>query len=227
MADIIPPAIRFNSEGLIPAVIQDHAGGRVLMLAYMNREALEKTLTTGQTWFYSRSRKELWHKGATSGHYQQVVSACYDCDADTLLFKVRQIGAACHTGEFTCFHNDLPVQAEKETGTEQQRAVIEHMRKEDSLAEIITRVFQVIEERKMTRPEGSYTSYLFNEGRDKILKKVGEEAAETIIASKNDSGSELLYEMADLYYHTLVLLAQHNLNPAMLAAELARRLPKK
>ncbi|WP_338835468.1 phosphoribosyl-AMP cyclohydrolase [Neomoorella thermoacetica] len=281
MSVTIPEDIRFNAEGLIPAIIQDAASGQVLMLAYMNRESLARSLATGETWFYSRSRRELWHKGATSGHRQYIESASYDCDADALLFKVRQVGVACHEGEFSCFHNPLPLQVSRprETGAggdvqaagapdgavfplpggereaankgeagrvvtttagEQQEAGPYHVhtsgqekqgRREENtssqvnadLGTILSQVFQVIKERQATRPEGSYTAYLFNNGQDKILKKIGEEAGETIIASKNDSRHEILYEMADLYYHTLVLLAYHGLEPEQLAAELAAR----
>ncbi|OIQ54751.1 phosphoribosyl-AMP cyclohydrolase [Neomoorella thermoacetica] len=281
MSVTIPEDIHFNAEGLIPAIIQDAASGQVLMLAYMNRESLARSLATGETWFYSRSRRELWHKGATSGHRQYIESASYDCDADALLFKVRQVGVACHEGEFSCFHNPLPLQVSRprETGAggdaqaagaprgaafplpegvgkaankgeagrvvtttagEQQEAgsYCDHTsgqekqgRREGNtssqvnadLGTILSQVFQVIKERQATRPEGSYTAYLFNNGQDKILKKIGEEAGETIIASKNDSPHEILYEMADLYYHTLVLLAYHGLEPEQLAAELAAR----
>ena len=227
----IPAGLRFNEEGLIPAVVQDAVSGEVLMLAYMNREALARTLASGQMWFFSRSRQELWHKGATSGHYQQVVAASYDCDADALLFKVQQKGAACHEGKFSCFHHHLPLSApeqrtaaEKETG-DGHSSPAGALDKKLELGSILTELYQLIKGRQAERPEGSYTSYLFDRGQDKILKKVGEEATETVIASKNNSQEELLYEMADLYYHTLVLLTYHNLEPAQLAAELARRLP--
>lgn len=267
MSVTIPEDIRFNAEGLIPAVIQDAASGQVLMLAYMNRESLARSLATGETWFYSRSRRELWHKGATSGHRQYIESASYDCDADALLFKVRQVGVACHEGEFSCFHNPLPLQASRPRGTgvggnvgaggaqeeqgrteeeragpgpdKQGRAGMDEGQVSRQPADpasqgnpgshtadlgtILSQVFRVIKERQATRPEGSYTAYLFNNGQDKILKKIGEEAGETIIASKNDSRHEILYEMADLYYHTLVLLAYHGLEPEQLAAELAAR----
>ncbi|MEW8958134.1 MAG: phosphoribosyl-AMP cyclohydrolase [Moorella sp. (in: firmicutes)] len=262
MGVTIPAELRFNEDGLIPAVIQDVESGQVLMLAYMNREALARTLATGETWFYSRSRRELWHKGATSGHRQYIVKADYDCDADALLFQVRQVGVACHEGEFSCFHNPLPLQVSRpgsnrqvakgqsEGGqtdggsVEQDGADLPGARqvfpypatpgsREEAfgpasadLGTILAEVFRIIKERQATRPEGSYTSYLFDHGQDKILKKIGEEAAETIIASKNDSRKEILYELADLYYHTLVLLAYHDLTPEQLAAELAKRLPQ-
>lgn len=259
MSVTIPGEIRFNADGLIPAIIQDVESGQVLMLAYMNRESLARTLATGETWFFSRSRRELWHKGATSGHRQYIAAASYDCDADTLLFQVRQVGVACHEGEFSCFHNPLPLQVskpkaaaarsgvqvekgadggvfplpgrEKGTAAGQGEAVPAGEGTAGGAGEaatvdlgsVINEVFQVIKERQATRPEGSYTAYLFNNGQDKILKKIGEEAGEAIIASKNDSRHEILYELADLYYHTLVLLAYHGLEPGELAAELAAR----
>lgn len=204
--DIDISKIKFNSQGLVPAIVQEAGSGEVLMLAYMNRESLEKTMETGQTWFYSRSRQELWHKGATSGNFQDVVSIKYDCDGDTLLVKVRQKGVACHTGAKTCFHNDLLA---KENAAD--------------VGEVLHELFKVIETRKEELPEGSYTTYLFTKGQDKILKKVGEETAETIIASKNNDPEEITYEMADLWYHMLVLLAYHGMTPEDVAQELNKR----
>ncbi|GFN22217.1 bifunctional phosphoribosyl-AMP cyclohydrolase/phosphoribosyl-ATP diphosphatase HisIE [Thermanaeromonas sp. C210] len=208
----LPAELKFNQEGLIPAIVQDVETGEVLMLAYMNREALERSLASGQMWFYSRSRQELWHKGATSGHYQHIVSVSYDCDGDALLFKVRQEGVACHEGRFSCFHNPLPRGGDP--------SVPEPPAK---LGAVLEGLFAVIRERQALLPEGSYTAYLFKEGQDKILKKVAEEAGEVIIASKNQSEAEVLYELADLYYHTLVLLAYHGLGPDRLAGELNGR----
>ncbi|MGI9952216.1 bifunctional phosphoribosyl-AMP cyclohydrolase/phosphoribosyl-ATP diphosphatase HisIE [Moorellaceae bacterium AZ2] len=208
----LPAELKFNQEGLIPAIVQDVETGEVLMLAYMNREALARSLASGQTWFYSRSRRELWHKGATSGHYQHIVSVSYDCDGDALLFKVRQEGVACHEGRFSCFHNPLPLGA----GASLPEPPVK-------LGAVLERLFEVIKERQALMPEGSYTAYLFKGGQDKILKKIGEEAGEVIIASKNQREAEVLYELADLYYHTLVLLAYHGLGPGKLAEELNGR----
>ncbi|HBT46568.1 MAG TPA: bifunctional phosphoribosyl-AMP cyclohydrolase/phosphoribosyl-ATP pyrophosphatase [Peptococcaceae bacterium] len=208
----LPAELKFNQEGLIPAIVQDVETGEVLMLAYMNREALERSLATGQMWFYSRSRQELWHKGATSGHYQHIVSVSYDCDGDALLFKVRQEGVACHKGRFSCFHNPIPRWGEPSAPEPPAK-----------LGAVLEGLYAVIKERQALRPEGSYTAYLFKEGQDKILKKVAEEAGEVIIASKNRSEAEVLYELADLYYHTLVLLAYHGLGPDRLAGELKGR----
>jgi phosphoribosyl-ATP pyrophosphohydrolase/phosphoribosyl-AMP cyclohydrolase len=214
---IAPEKIRFDRDGLVPAVIQDEAGGTVLMLAYMNAESLAKTLETGYTWFYSRSRQKLWNKGETSGNVQEVKGIYYDCDGDTLLVKVKQTGAACHEGTFSCFSRALTEASAPVAQPDSFPAA------EGALAGILEQLYALIEDRKANPQEGSYTNYLFDKGQDKILKKVGEEAAETIIASKNGSTAEVLYEMADLWYHCLVLLAYHNIRPQDLLAELAGR----
>ena len=203
--------IRFDEKGLVPAVVQDAATGAVLMLAYMNRESLGKTIETGSTWFYSRSRQELWNKGATSGHTQQVREMYYDCDGDTLLVKVEQVGAACHEGTFSCFSRKF--------GDAESTQTDRPVTPEDVLPEL----YEVIEDRRQNPVEGSYTHSLFEKGQDKILKKVGEEAAETIIASKNNSQGEVIYEMADLWYHCLVLLAWHGVGLEELLSELGKR----
>src|SRR5690625_211022 len=179
--------ITYDENGLIPAVVQDDITGKVLMFAYMNEEAIQKTIETKETWFYSRSRKELWHKGTTSGNRQKVKTIALDCDQDALLVTVEPLGPACHTGEVTCFHNII------EESTEPKR-------------EVIHTIIDVIEERLNNPVEGSYTTYLFNEGIDKVLKKVGEEASEVIIGAKNNDKEEIKWEIADLVYHTLVLL---------------------
>ena len=203
--------ICFDQKGLVPAVVQDVSTGTVLMLAYMNRESLAKTIETGTTWFYSRSRQELWNKGATSGHMQQVREMYYDCDGDTLLVKVEQVGAACHEGTFSCFSRKFgdaePTQTDRPVTPE----------------DVLPELYEVIEERRQNPVEGSYTHSLFEKGQDKILKKVGEEAAETIIASKNNSQGEVIYEMADLWYHCLVLLAWHGVGLEELLSELGKR----
>jgi phosphoribosyl-ATP pyrophosphohydrolase/phosphoribosyl-AMP cyclohydrolase len=204
--------IKFDDNGLVPAIVQDAATGTVLMLAYMNRQSLEKTLATGTTWFYSRSRQELWNKGATSGHVQTVKELFYDCDGDTLLVKVEQTGAACHEGTYSCFSRRF---GEAESTQTERPAV--------SGTEVLTELFAVLEDRRQNPQEGSYTSSLFAKGEDRILKKIGEEAAETIIAAKNHSQGEVIYEMADLWYHCLVLLAAHNIDFAALIAELGKR----
>ena len=204
--------IKFDANGLVPAIVQDAATGTVLMLAYMNRESLEKTLATGTTWFYSRSRQELWNKGATSGHIQTVKEMFYDCDGDTLLVKVEQKGAACHEGTYSCFSRRF---GEAESTLTERPAL--------AAAEVLAELFAVLEDRRQNPQQGSYTSSLFAKGEDRILKKIGEEAAETIIAAKNHSPGEVIYEMADLWYHCLVLLAAHNIDFAALIAELGKR----
>lgn len=180
--------LTYDEKGLIPVIVQHSITREVLTLAYMNEEAYAKTVETGETWFFSRSRQELWHKGETSGNTQKVVSIKTDCDSDALVVEVLPAGPACHTGEDTCFHNSL----EKMDNTVGY--------------DVITSLINVIEERQQSMPEGAYTTYLFEKGVDKICKKIGEEASEVIIASKNNDGEELKWEAADLLYHLLVLL---------------------
>ncbi len=204
--------VKFDAQGLVPAIIQDAANGEVLMMAYMNGESLAKTLESGRTWFYSRSRQQLWLKGATSGHFQDVREIFYDCDADTLLIKVIQHGVACHEGERSCFHHRVSWEA-----------VEQPVDQRPEWRYIINDLYDLILERKNKRPEGSYTTYLFEKGLDKILKKVGEETAEVIIASKNRSQDEITYEVADLFYHLIVLLGYHEVSPDQILQELVRR----
>jgi phosphoribosyl-ATP pyrophosphohydrolase/phosphoribosyl-AMP cyclohydrolase len=187
--------IRFDEHGLVPAIVQDAVSKEVLMMAYMNRESLQKTLETGQTWFWSRSRGELWNKGSTSGNTQEVVSIKYDCDGDTLLVAVRPNGPACHTGSYSCFYRTAGAIKE------------EHALTEDRFGPL-SRLEATIAQRDAERPEGSYTTYLFEKGLDKILKKIGEETAEVIIAGKNRDAKELSAEAADLIFHLLVLLRE-------------------
>lgn len=214
--DIDISMIKFDEKGLVPAVVQEE-NGQVLMLAYMNKESLQKTIMTGYTWFYSRSRSKLWNKGEESGNKQQVKEISYDCDGDTLLVKVHQTGVACHTGTYTCFSGRKLVEGEEKGVTVVQPEV------QVSLATVLNDLYAVIEDRQLNPVEGSYTNYLFEKGQDKILKKVGEEAVETVIASKNNSQKEVLYEMGDLWYHCLVLLAYHKLTPDQLLNELMSR----
>lgn len=204
--------LQWNEQGLIPAVVQDAVSKEVLMLAYMNRESLEKTLETGQTWFWSRSRKALWHKGETSGHTQSVRDIRYDCDADTLLILVDQTGPACHTGAYSCFKHSLTNQG-----------AVSAEKAEANRFEMLGVLEALIAQREAERPEGAYTTYLFEQGVDKILKKVGEEAAEVIIAAKNRSAEELRYEASDLIFHLLVLLREQKLPLDELMSELKRR----
>lgn len=209
---------KFDDNGLIPAIIQQEQTGIVLMLAYMNRESLLKTVETGVTWFFSRSRQSLWQKGETSGHVQKVQQIYYDCDGDTLLIKVEQVGVACHEGTLSCFRRTIDQQK-----VEGEKAVTIPSVYGQSVSTILHELYHVVNDRKRNPQAGSYTTYLFDKGQDKILKKVGEEAAETIIASKNNSKEELLYEMADLWYHCLVLLAYHNVSISELLEELQKR----
>ena len=206
--------IKFDEKGLVPAVIQDATTGKVLMLAYMNSVSLQRTVETGYTWFWIRSRQELWNKGATSGNVQKVVDIKYDCDGDSLLLQVKQTGSACHTGEYSCFHNILW----RENNLPAVNGQI--------TSAILNELYDVIQQKRIHGGEKSYTKYLFTSGQDKILKKVGEEAAETIIASKNNNNGEVVYEMSDLWYHCLVLLAYHNISPSELLAELGSRRKK-
>lgn len=199
--------LRTNSDGMVPVVTQDYQTGEVLMLAYMTKEAYEMTLQTGRMTYYSRSRGELWVKGETSGHYQYVKSLTADCDMDTLLAKVSQVGAACHTGNHSCFFNEI-------------------MKKEyddENPLTIFNSVYQVILDRKEHPKEGSYTNYLFDKGLDKILKKVEEEATEIVIAAKNPNPEEIKYEISDLLYHLMVLMAQKGVTWEEITKELANR----
>jgi phosphoribosyl-ATP pyrophosphohydrolase/phosphoribosyl-AMP cyclohydrolase len=183
--------LTYDDKGLLPAIVQDWYGGEVLMQAFMNREAVEKTIATGRTWFWSRSRQKLWNKGESSGHFQFVKDIRYDCDIDCLLILVEQRGYACHTNEYTCFHRAADGEPVK-----------------PAVFEALTRLYDLIEERKRLMPAGSYTTGLFEKGTDTILKKVGEEASELIVAAKGGDREEITYEAADLLYHVNVLLAK-------------------
>ncbi len=197
--------IRYDDRGLVPAIVQDYLDGTVLMMAWMNRESLQKTLQTGETWFWSRSREELWHKGATSGHLQKVRSLRYDCDSDALLISVEQIGdIACHTGERSCFHQ---VEGKKVSPP----------------ADTLSEVFEVICDRRDNPKEDSYTCKLFAEGDNKILKKIGEEAVEVVMACKDDDPEAIASEVADLFYHTLVALAHHSVDLKAVYRKLQQR----
>lgn len=179
--------IAFDEQGLIPAIVQDERTGEVLTLAYMNKASLQKTIETQETWFFSRSRQELWHKGATSGNTQRVKRLALDCDRDAILVQVEPAGPACHTGEETCFHTNV-------------------WEEEASVRKVVYEIVDEIKNRRNHPVEGSYTAYLFREGLDKILKKVGEETTEVVIGAKNRDKEELTNELADLTYHSLVLM---------------------
>lgn len=196
--------IKWDDAGLVPAIVQDAQSKEVLMMAYMSKESLQLSVESGVTWFWSRSRNELWNKGATSGHTQRIVSMAYDCDGDTLLVKVEQKGPACHTGRYSCFFNPVEVSGNTAASSEAAAASADRFAALGQLESIIA-------ERYAERPEGSYTSYLFDKGVDKILKKVGEEASEVIIASKNQDNDELRSEAGDLIFHLMVLLRERGL----------------
>lgn len=186
--------LKFDEKGLIPAIVQEVETKEVLMLAYMNKESIKKTLKEKKACYFSRSRKELWTKGETSGNTQDVVGLYFDCDKDTILILVKQKGVACHTGSYSCFFNEV-------------------FRGEEVLnTELIYRLYDLIEDRKNNPQEGSYTNYLFDKGLDKILKKVGEESAEVIIGAKNENKDEIIYEISDLIYHVLVLMVNSNVS---------------
>lgn len=214
--------LKYDERGLIPAIVQDARTLEVLMLAYMNAESLQRTLENGETWFWSRSRRELWHKGATSGNTQRVVEVHLDCDLDTLVVLVEPDGPACHTGTRTCFHNALE-DAEREGVREGDAAAALSENSTRDLGALLRQLYTLIETRRAERPEGSYTTYLFNQGLDKILKKVGEESAETIIAAKNADAGALASEVSDLIYHLIVLLVERGVKLEEIRTELARR----
>ena len=195
--------LKFDEKGLIPAIVVDDGTGKVLTLAYMNRESLKISMEKGLTCFFSRSRQELWLKGETSGNYQHIVSITADCDGDALEVRVKKDGPACHTGAESCFHN--PVMGEKK-----EKFQLEGL-------------YKLLLSRKKEMPEGSYTTYLFQKGLDKILKKVGEESTEVIIAGKAEDKAETIYEIADLAYHVLVLMVQMGISVEEIRSELAGR----
>ncbi len=199
--------LQFDEKGLIPAVVQDIVSGKVLMLAFMNKEALQKTIETGKTHFYSRSRQKLWNKGETSGHFQTVQDVSYDCDSDALLVKVTQEGAACHTNHFSCFY----------------RSIFNKAVSEEAKVSILREIYEVIQERKRELPENSYVAKKMNEGIDRILKKIGEEAGEVIIAAKNGDPSEIGFEMADLIFHMWMVLGFYDLSPDIIYDKLISR----
>ncbi len=199
--------IKFNSEGLVPVITQSYYTGKVLMQAYANREAIEKTIETGFATYYSRSRKQLWVKGETSGNKQKVVKIKIDCDGDSILYLVKDYGVACHTGEESCFYRNIEMKKEE---------------KPDPY-EIFHALYQKLTQRKIERPEGSYVASLFEKGSDKIIQKVGEEAIETVIALKNKSREEIIYEASDLIFHLIVALVDAGVKIEELQEELLGR----
>ena len=196
--------LKFDDNGLIPSIIIDYYTKEVLTLAYMNKESLEISLKEGKTCFYSRSRKELWRKGKTSKNYQHIQSIKSDCDNDALIIEVIKDGPACHTGAESCFMNEV-------------------YQKENYKDFSIYKLYELIRGRKINMTEGSYTTYLFNSGIDKILKKIGEESSEVIIGAKNGSKEEIIYELSDLFYHSLVLMVEKNITLNDIKDELSKR----
>lgn len=197
--------LKFDEKGLIPAVVQDAVNGRVLTVAYMNMESIEISMKEGRTCFFSRSRQELWRKGETSGNFQHIISMTADCDKDALLVKVEKDGPACHLGNESCFHDNM-------------------LWESDELSEFtLEGLYRLLEGRMKDKPEGSYTTYLFEKGIDKILKKVGEECTEVIIAGKADDKKETVYEIADLAYHIMVMMVQMGISVEDVHRELASR----
>ncbi|AIS52991.1 histidine biosynthesis bifunctional protein HisIE [Thermoanaerobacter kivui] len=197
--------LKFDERGLIPVIVQDYNTKQVLMLAYMNEESLKLSLEKKETYFFSRSRNEIWHKGETSGNIQKIKSIFYDCDGDALLIQVEPTGPACHTGNISCFY----------------RSFLEHQEAYD--ANILGKLYERVKERKEKPVEGSYTNYLFEKGIDKILKKIGEESTEVVLAVKNDSKEEIIYEISDLIYHLIVMLVQKDMQLEDIYKELGRR----
>jgi len=196
--------LKFDERGLIPAIVQDVRTREVLTLAYMNAESFARTVETKETWFWSRSRNKLWHKGETSGNTQKVVEVLLDCDGDAIVVLVDPAGPACHTGARSCFDS---------AGTAQLITT----------DQLLDRLYDLVKEREKARPTGSYTAYLFDEGLDKILKKLGEESTETIVAAKNNEDERLISEVADLVYHLIVLLVARGISLDQIRAELGRR----
>ena len=209
--------LHFDAQGLVPVVAQDARTRDILILGSANQEAVQRSLDTGDAWFWSRSRQELWHKGATSGHFLRLRRIRRDCEDNSLLYEVDPVGPACHTGRPGCFFRDLdgtelpPLSAEKRVPTAA------------APTELLDSVFEVILDRQRTKPAGSYVATLLDQGLDRIAKKVGEEAAEVIIAAKNRDRAQVAHEVADLWFHTLVLLAEQGMTPAEVTAVLAER----
>ena len=209
-------SLKWDDDGLLPVVIADARTGAVLTLAYANREALQRTIDERSTYLFSRSRSELWHKGATSGNTQEVVCVAYDCDADALLYRVIPNGPACHTGAASCFHNEILSSCHAEPLEARPGNV-------EAFTQALTHLTQTLAQRKTAAPDSSYTAKLYAGGVDKIGKKIGEEATEVVIAAKNGSRSELVWESADLLFHLLVLLEHQGVTLQEIGAELLSR----
>ncbi|HVF87856.1 MAG TPA: bifunctional phosphoribosyl-AMP cyclohydrolase/phosphoribosyl-ATP diphosphatase HisIE [Pyrinomonadaceae bacterium] len=214
--------LKYDERGLVPAVVQDAQTSEVLTLAYMNAESLKRTLETGETWFWSRSRSKLWHKGETSGNTQRVLEVRADCDGDALLAFVQPAGPACHTGAHSCFHHEIEMKTDEDE-MNQEAVTPQREGTAGDLGRVLTALYTLVETRRQGMPEHSYTTYLFKEGLDKILKKVGEESTETIIAAKNGDAGALAAEVSDLIYHLIVMLVERGVTLDEVSAELSRR----
>ena len=232
--------LKFDGRGLVPVTVQDARTREVLTLAYMNAESLRRTIAAREMWFWSRSRSELWHKGETSGNTQSLVELRVDCDRDALVALVEPAGPACHTGAATCFHNRVgdahqeareddasSVSPEGQQPGEAREDDASKGERKESLGALLSKLYALVETRRRERPNGSYTTYLFEQGLDKILKKVGEESAETIIAAKNQDRHALAGEVSDLIYHLVVLLVESGVTLDDIAGELSRRSEKR
>jgi phosphoribosyl-AMP cyclohydrolase / phosphoribosyl-ATP pyrophosphohydrolase len=206
--------VKFDKSGIVPAVVQDARTHQILTLAYMNEASLRRTMETGESWFWSRSRAKLWHKGETSGNTQRVMSIAIDCDGDALALQVVPKGPACHLGNQSCFQDPTAGPS-----SEHNRSTMEG----SSIGETLDDLYSIVESRRLMRPEGSYTTYLFEHGLDKILKKLGEETSETIIAAKNDEREPLVREVADLVYHLMVLMVDRKVTLEDISQELSGR----
>ena len=208
--------VKFDDKGLIPVIAQDYHSKHIRMLAYMNKEALTKTLETGDVYYYSRSRQKLWKKGEESGHFQYLKGMSVDCDGDTLLIQIEQVsGISCHTGNATCFYRNIEITESKNLSNEIKKEVLKD-------ASFLSNLENIVKDRKENPKEGSYTNYLFTEGLDKILKKVGEEATETIIAAKTKK-EDVIYEVSDLVYHLTVMLTELGISWDEIKTELEKR----
>jgi len=215
--------LKYDENGLIPAIVYDAESGSVLMLAYMNAESLKISIDEGRTCFWSRSRKELWRKGESSGNVQFIVSIAADCDKDTLLVAVKKSGPACHTGADSCFFEEIYNSSSKQENQRSGSSALSEKTNAQSSYFSLDTLHGIIEDRKINRVAGSYTTYLFEKGIDKILKKFGEESTEVIIAAKDDNKKETVYELADLVYHAMVLMTEMNIAPEDIRKELASR----
>ncbi len=224
--------IKFDDKGLVPVITQEYKTDEILMLAYMNLEAVTLTVETGKAHYWSRSRNKLWQKGETSGNFQKVKSIAVDCDGDTLLIKVKQTGVACHTGNYSCFFRKFDINKLNEKEIKKAAEVIKSEEgipsanselSDDELKNVLKDLYNIILDRKINPKEGSYTNYLFDKGMDKILKKIGEETSEVIIAGKNMSNDEIGSEFADLFYHICVLLVERGIELEEIYKELRHR----